>query len=75
MPVLDWDSSRSAFKPGFKYYWAIKIPSTFVWSLVLLLSWRMLLPWKDSGSDKSLIRTRDLDVFLANDSFNSLVDE
>jgi hypothetical protein len=45
MPVFNWDGNGAPIiGPGFKYYWAITIPST----ILVLTTWAMgmFLPWK-----------------------------
>lgn len=45
MPVFNWDNDGSPIvKDGFKYYWAVAMPLTFlvfiVWAMAMLLPWR-----------------------------------
>jgi hypothetical protein len=45
MPVFNWDGDGAPFvKEGFKYYWAVVIPLTFL--VLVLWAFAMLLPWR-----------------------------
>jgi hypothetical protein len=71
MPMFDWDNDGSpTVKSGFKYYWAIAIPLTFLvlllWSLAVLLPWRSWLPRPSKFGLRSERRELELDLVAAN---------
>jgi hypothetical protein len=65
MPVFNWDSEGApVVKAGFKYYWIVAVPLTFLvlllWVLAILLPWRKWLVKIRPRETKS-----ELDIELA----------
>jgi hypothetical protein len=68
MPVFNWEDGQGpAVKRGFKYYWAIAIPVTFL----VLIFWGLSvwLPWSEWLSKWSRKEKKGAEEFYENDIF------